>query len=143
MESRKPGEIAICRAERQPMLYRKCGEMCIRHEVAMYAGERKQVAQYSGMPVGRLGDPCCFSREPAQNLLPCSCHGQGTAKRSRVSCDAQKGKQARPRQPHSSGATELPVKPVATLDVLVRFGVTCVNQQVDVDQNHLNPSPSR
>ena len=65
MESRKPGEIAICRAERQPVLYGKCGKMGIRHEIAVHAGKREQVAQYSGMPVGWLGDPCCFSREPA------------------------------------------------------------------------------
>jgi hypothetical protein len=110
---------------------------------AVHAGQDQQVAQHCGMPVGRLRYPSRLSREPARHLLPCNRHCQGGAKRSWACCDPKEREQARPWQTDRSRATELPVEPGTTVGVLIGFGVACVGQDVDVDQGHLKPSPSR
>jgi hypothetical protein len=45
-------------------------EVRIRHEIAVYAGQRKQVAQDGSVPLGRLGRPYRLRREGGTTELP-------------------------------------------------------------------------
>jgi len=107
IQPREPRKIPICRAQRESMLDGKRREMRIRHEITIHARQCQKLAKYCGVTLGRLGRPRCLRGQPARHLLPCRCHGERTAERSRVGRNPQERKQAWPRQSDRSSPIQL------------------------------------
>lgn len=117
-------------------------KMCIRYEVAVDAGLSKQFGEHIGVALCRRWNPYGFACEPSGHLFPGACHLQRPLKHPRIRGQSQKSQQTRPRQPDSRRAVDLPVEPFTRRRVLLGSVDMGIDENVDIDQDHLNASPS-
>src|SRR4051794_29889769 len=116
--------------------------MRVRHEIAMHAGCDEQLSQHVRMTFGRGRRPYRLSREPSRHALPRGGHWHGRPDYTRIRHKPEIPEQACPRQTNGSGAIELIIEPLPGCLILRKSGDARINEHVDVNQYHLNPSPS-
>src|SRR5262249_34430924 len=90
----------------------------------------------------RLRNPRYLARYPSRDLLPSRGHRQRPREHSRICRKSQEACQNRPRHPDGDRTSQLAVKPLARGGGLGSRGVYGREEDVNVDQDHLNPSPS-
>src|SRR5215470_17573125 len=116
-------------------------EMRIRHEITIYARQCQELAKYYGVTLGWLGRPGCFRGQPARHLLPCRRHDErptlsGWLKSARTRAGLAMA--IRLELP-----TQLRIQPIAAPGVQISRRIACVHKNVCIDEDHLDPSPSR
>src|SRR5262249_5680184 len=141
-QSLKASEVPVGRAQRETMLDCHRGEVRIGHQIAENAGLSQEFVQHLSMARGRLRYPNRITVEPRRYLLPGDGHCEWARKCPRIRRGPKKGKQCRPRQPNRAQACELSVQPRPSASMQSRGLVTRVQQNVGIDEDHLNPSPS-
>src|SRR5689334_8420540 len=94
------------------------------------------------MSLRRFGDPDGIDVQPELDLVPRVGHWLGALEYPRVGDDAQECQERRPWHADAPCGTKLGVEPCACTNVLrKRFDVR-VDEQVGVEQDHRNDSPS-
>ncbi len=101
-----------------------------------HGGERLLVA------FRRQGNPDGLGGEPRLHLPPCGGHRGGARKDARVAGDPREREQAGPRQAYRRGGVDPFVEPLVRPRVLRERGHVRVDQQIGVDEDHRNSSPS-
>src|ERR1700730_11140077 len=108
----------------------------------MNTGKRQQLAHHFLMTLRRLRNPYRIAGEPATHLAQVMVDGYGPPDTGWIGPQPQESKHARPWQTDVGGSIELPIEPVPRSVMLTEGAHMCVNQDVGIDQDHLNHSPS-
>lgn len=94
------------------------------------------------MSLGRSRNPRGLAVEPVFDLLPGRADRSGPLEDTRIRDEAKEGEQTRPRQPDSRGSVEALIEPSARPLVLGEVLNVRVDEQVRVDEDQWNRSPS-
>ena len=136
------GEIAIRRAQDEPMLDGESGQVSVRYEVSSALCAGHEGCQYFPVACGGQRNPGRLRGQPRLYLLPGCQHRYGTFEDSRIADNSDKCQKARPRQTHGRSTTESPIQPLPRGVVLRERADGGVHQQVCIDEDHRNRSPS-
>ena len=136
------GEVTVRRAQNETVFDGERGQMRVGHEIR--AAFRLPHQRGEGLLVAfrRQGNPDRLGGEPRLHLPPCRGYRSGAREDARVADDPHEREQAGPRQAYRRGGVDPFVEPLVRPRVLRERGHVRVDQQIGVDEDHRNSSPS-
>src|SRR6516165_1367678 len=116
--------------------------MRIMDEIGPDTRQRKQLAEQLRMPVHRMWSPDGVATEPSRNAPPRLSSRGWARKHPRVRHYPQEAQQTRPWQSNAARAAQLLIEPVARRLMLRQHGHCRIDQDIGINQNQRNASPS-
>jgi len=138
----EPREVSIRGHENTAVLYGERRQVSIRHEVAECLSLNEQALQHGPVPLGRRDDSRARLIQPALHAGDRLIQGQGTLEHAWIRGDPDEGTEHAPSETHGSTAGQLSIPPLPR-DLVLRIQLVFgVEQNVGIDQDHRESSPS-
>jgi hypothetical protein len=124
------------------MLHGQRRQMGIRHQVGTQRRLTEQGAENPRVAGSRSRHPDHRHLQPLFHLLPGCRHGHWPLKHARVGDQPHKRQQGRPGEAHTRQRIELLIQPRVRRSVLRQFSGVGIDEEIGIDEDHRNASPS-
>jgi hypothetical protein len=142
-QPRKAGEVRVRRAELGIVLYREAREVCINRQVPGSAEWLEQLSEQDGVSRAGMEHRRAGRTEPGAHDVERLVDAKRRLEDPRVRAQPNECEQGHPREAERLDAGEALLEPRPRPFVVRRCRVVCVEQQVDVGDDHLRSSSLR
>ena len=116
--------------------------MSVRYEVRPHSIACQQCSQNGSVPFPRKGNPDGLTVQPLFHLVPSARERLRPLEDPRICYQPNETQQAGPRQAHTRVPVQLRVEPPPGGAVLRESGDVRIDEEIRIEENHRNGSPS-